>query len=380
MQALKNSNGPSHHKKPQLNSEAFPALSSSAAPSAPPQWITKPKEKSKPVKAKSPPTPKEATYNQVADFPTLPVNNKSKNKKAATPVAQPQPQPKSQPKPQSPPTPTIQTNNTKASKKEKRKQASLLDEESNDYTYVNGLSDKFSKQQIKEAYNAAVNVNNNQNVELDRKIKTVETVSSVPNNTDKKRNGGNGDFALAPKEYPPLSKKGNTVPDYPPLTSKKQDTLSKKVANGSVPPGFKARPACDGMTFTNSSGQTFPAPVHTYIPPPDFEQRNRALVKKFAEALGGAAALEDFKVASRAFRDNIISAEDFYQHCRNAMGSHLESLFPDLVALLPDIGKQQELVVGRDVDLEVCSTCGQLVAPRDRISHDTAHWPPLAPH
>lgn len=363
MQALKSNPGVSQHRKPQMSSEAFPALSSTSAPATPPQWITisKSKEKPKPTKPDPPLQPREPSFNPVADFPTLPPN-KSKAKKSLQSQTILQ---------QYHPPPTIQTDN-KISKKDKKKQNNPKKENSEPtYVNLNGLNDKFSKQQIREAYNVAVNDNNNQVTEADKKIKTVDT-STVTMNSEKKANGGNGDFALAAKDYPPLNPKSSN------------SVSSKKMPNGNVPPGFsqKTRPACDGMTFTNSAGQTFPAPVHSYIPPPDFEQRNRALVNKFAEALGGAVALENFKVASRAFRDNILNADEFYQHCKTAMGPHFESLFTDLVALLPDIAKQQELMVGRNLEscLEVCATCGQLVAPGDRASHESAHWPPLAPH
>lgn len=284
-------------------------------------------------------------------------------------MSQPTPHPQPQPE-------------TKLTKKEKRKQNNIKKENSEppNITYVNGISENFTKQQMKEAYNAAM-MNDSPSVEIDTKIKTiVETPSTV--NAEKKRNGGNGDFSFASKDYPPLSKNSNAAPSKSAnaLTRSAKDVLSS-MPNGNAPPGFKSRPACDGMTFTNSSGQTFSAPVHTYIPPPDFEQRNRALVKKFAAALGDAAAVEDFKVASRAFRDSIISAEEFREHCAAAMGSKLDEVLPELVALLPDIAKQQELVVGRPLpELSPCATCGQLLAPSDLGAHDSAHWPPLSTH
>ncbi|KAJ8730213.1 hypothetical protein PYW07_017251 [Mythimna separata] len=346
MQALKSNHVQCHHKKAPLSSEAFPALSATSAPVAPPQWITvsKSKEKQKPSKPSPPPTPREPSFNPVSDFPTLPINmTKSKSKKQAQPQ---------------PPPPPQNIENTKLSKKEKKKQNSKKENLLDTYN-VNGTNDK---KLLKESY-ASVNANNNNQTVEDKKIKSVDaTVDS-----EKNRNGGNGDFSLAAKDYPPLnSRSDNSLP-------------TKKMANGSVPPGFKPRPACDGMTFTNSAGQTFSAPLHTYMPPPNFEHRNRALVKKFAVALGGPEAVEQFKTASRAFRDSSISAEQFHQHCRTALGAQFEAVFPELVALLPDIAKQQELMVGRSEELHMCATCGQLLAPADRAAHNTQHWPPLAP-
>ncbi|KAH9642126.1 hypothetical protein HF086_007436, partial [Spodoptera exigua] len=356
MQALKHNHVQSHPKKAQLSSEAFPALSSTAAPVAPPQWITvsKSKDKQKPSKPEPPPQPREPSFNPVADFPTLPVNTSKSKKKQ-----QPPPQPTQQP----PPSQNTNNDNTKLTKKEKKKQNSKKENLLDTYN-VNGTNDK---KLLRESY-ASVNANNNIQPAEDKKVKTVDTVPSGTVNPERNRNGGNGDFSLADKDYPPLnSRSENCIP-------------SKKVMNGSVPPGFKPRPACDGMTFTNSAGQTFSAPLHTYIPPPNFEHRNRALVKKFAVALGGDAAVEDFKVASRAFRDSSISAEQFHAHCRAALGAQFEAVFPELVALLPDIAKQQELVVARApaAGLAPCAVCGQLLAPADAAPHHAHHWPALA--
>lgn len=373
MRAFKNNQTNSQPKKKQLDSEAFPALSSSSAPAAPPQWITvsKSKEKGKPKPDPPPATTREPGFNPVADFPTLPVNTKSKIKKSQ-PQIQTQPLTiRTQPTtPRSQPTNNnISTENNK-NKKDKKKQNNK-NHNPVDFDMVNGF-DELDIDMKKEYIAPSVN-NNNNSGETDRKIKTITDTPT----TTAQRNTGNGHFNLALKEYPPLNPRAD---NFQPPVPKIDNFASKIVQNGSVPSGNKKRPPCDGMTFTNSAGQTFPAPVHTYIPPPGFEQRNRALVKKFAMALGDAEAVEDFKVASRAFRDSIISAEEFYEHCKAALGSQLESVFPDLVALLPDIAKQQELVVGRDFgsSLEVCSTCGQLVSTNDRIAHDTAHWPPLS--
>lgn len=371
MQALKKTKSSQQMKKPQMSSEAFPALSASAAPTAPPQWIKIAKSKEKPKPAKTPSPPKEPNFNPAADFPGLPVNNKQKPKKVAA-----APQIASMPSSQYAVS-SVGAAGTKSAKKEKKKNNTKKENVADDIDF--SFAD--DRQLVREARDASAsqvlaNMNNNQTVSVnEQKLKTLE--QPVP---EKNRNGGNGDFALKAKDYPALG--GNATKPVPTKTpAKTMATMaSKPVANG-VPPGFsKPRPPCDGMTFTNSSGQQFSAPLHSYIPPPAFESRNHALVKKFAVALGGTEAFEGFKVASRAFRDSMISADDFYQHCQSALGSKLDDVFPELVALLPDIAKQQELVVGRKAgsQLDVCSVCGQLLAPTDRVTHDTIHWPPLS--
>lgn len=377
MQAMKSNPAPAQRKKPQTASaEAFPALSSSSTPSNPPQWITisKSKEKQKPIKP-DPTPPRDQAFNQGADFPGLPFN-KTKPKKQTTP--QPIKSPFAQPIKTAPnPFVVPETKSKKDKKKSISKKENMIEEPTAPLVQVNGLDKKYARDHsLTEA-----NLNNNNEV-VDRKIKTIDTVPAAVA-PEKNKNTGNGNFSLAAKEFPSLNPKAKNQPipnakiEYPRENKKIPNGNASKASN--APPGFKQRPACDGMTFTNSSGQTFPAPVHAYIPPPNFEARNRTLVKKFAIALGGAAAVDNFKVASRAFRDSSISSEEFYEHCKNAMGAQLDTVFSDLVALLPDIAKQQELVVGRNLNLEICPTCGQVVDPNDSIAHDSAHWPPLAP-
>ncbi|XP_053607927.1 E3 ubiquitin-protein ligase ZNF598 [Plodia interpunctella] len=342
MNALKSKQQSFQARKPSHGGEAFPALSGGGAPAAPPQWITVSSKGAKPGKAKEKPNrpepPPQPSFNPFADFPTLPVNNSkpisnAKPKKTLATPTQP---------------PVIHTE-SKASKKDKKKQNNnaAKKENVNEFAHVNGAIDK---KIAREMSYVGIGVDDSPNAEVQKKVKTVEAAAAAASEGD--RNGGHGDFTLAARDYPPLS----------------------------AWPAKRERPLCNGLTFTNSSGQTFSAPLHAYIPPVDFERRNRELVKKFAVALGGAAAVEEFKVASRAFRDGVIAAEEFYSHCRAALGAQLEAVFPELVALLPDIAKQQELVVGRAAGaLAACDSCGQLLAPADRGPHAAAHWPPLAP-
>ncbi|XP_050670771.1 E3 ubiquitin-protein ligase ZNF598 [Leptidea sinapis] len=351
MQSYKNNKSNHQQKKSPPSAEAFPALTSSSAPIAPPQWITvsKSNSKAKQTRKQPEPPPREPKYNPVADFPSLPVNSKPKKKVQI----QPQPQPTVNPIADS-------------AKKNKKKQ-NTSKKENNDANFANGVVER------DEYILASVNVNNTSS-EADRKIKTIS--EKPAENTSKSQRS---DFALAAKEYPPLNPHAPSCVNVVNTGSVTLNNIvSRPAVNGKTPPGFKKRPPCDGMTFTNSSGQTFCAPVHEYIPPPDYELRNRLLVKKFAAALGDSAAMEDFKVASQAFRDSIIDADEFYRHCESVLGSKMDAVFAELIALLPDIAKQQELAVGRDVNLSVCSTCGQLISGADSISHDTAHWPPLA--
>lgn len=65
------------------------------------------------------------------------------------------------------------------------------------------------------------------------------------------------------------------------------------------------------------------------------------LVSIFKQTLKTAEALGEFKTISQMFRENSYSAMPYYDHCRVALGDRFAEIFPELLSLLPDIGKQQ---------------------------------------
>jgi hypothetical protein len=82
-----------------------------------------------------------------------------------------------------------------------------------------------------------------------------------------------------------------------------------------------------------------------FQPPVNFEQRNASLVQRVSQALqqqkrpGG---LGKFRQLSSQFRQGSIDAIEYYEQCKDAMGDKVfMELFPELLALLPDIRKQQ---------------------------------------
>lgn len=145
----------------------------------------------------------------------------------------------------------------------------------------------------------------------------------------------------------------------------------------------------NGLTFTNSSGESYSivpdnakqSKNYPYISPPDFRQRNQNLVAKVGEVLGDQEPIEEFRYLSGLFRQGVCDAETYYKRCRAAMGaSTFESVFSELLVLLPDITKQQELfkihkkeVSGQIKNLELCATCGQILKSADLQSHLSNH-------
>lgn len=146
----------------------------------------------------------------------------------------------------------------------------------------------------------------------------------------------------------------------------------------------------NGLTFTNSSGESYSIlpdnskhdSAYNYVHPPEFQKRNKCLVAKVNEVLMQHDQIEEFRYISGLFRQGTCSAQDYYTHCREVMGlSAFENVFLELLVLLPDIEKQQELFKvhkkesGNKIKgLEICATCGQVLKNgSDFRTHMTSH-------
>lgn len=163
------------------------------------------------------------------------------------------------------------------------------------------------------------------------------------------------------------------------------------------PPGFSIKynsldglHGSNGLTFTNSSGESYSIlpdnsskhATHAYVSPPDFQKRNTCLVAKLNAILVEQDRIEEFRYVSGLFRGGTCDAQEYYAHCREVMGaSAFESVFPELLVLLPDITKQQELfrvhkreAGGKAKGLEMCATCGQVLKNgSDFRTHMSSH-------
>uniref|UniRef100_T1IS92 RING-type E3 ubiquitin transferase n=1 Tax=Strigamia maritima TaxID=126957 RepID=T1IS92_STRMM len=123
-----------------------------------------------------------------------------------------------------------------------------------------------------------------------------------------------------------------------------------------------------------------------YKPPDNFQQRNFDLIKKIQVMFNNSAAsFGDFKTLSGQFRQNEITADYYYEQCMTLLGnSDFSQVFPELLVLLPDIRKQQELLLVNkrlqknsksDVEkkVNVCSACQQVLAKQDFAVHKLRH-------
>ncbi|XP_014240211.1 E3 ubiquitin-protein ligase ZNF598 isoform X2 [Cimex lectularius] len=141
------------------------------------------------------------------------------------------------------------------------------------------------------------------------------------------------------------------------------------------PPGFTAM---NGASFPPLGGDNLG--LGEYIPPLNFEKRNNALVDKVANALGSDSWVQ-FKDISMAYRSGIVSPDDYYKHCRLSMTEKIfAQLFPELLALLPDINKQEQLWTLYSMDneadkskLKKCAVCRQVVRSGDFSEHYSRH-------
>ncbi|XP_058830095.1 E3 ubiquitin-protein ligase ZNF598 [Topomyia yanbarensis] len=172
------------------------------------------------------------------------------------------------------------------------------------------------------------------------------------------------------------------------------------------PPGFSnvtlnsvAR-NINNLTFTSSSGESYnilPG-TYSYVAPSNASKRNQTLVTHFQRALKKPDALAEFRTISQMFRDGSYNPAPYYEHCKAALGERFVEIFPELLALLPNITKQQELylVYCQDLksqskasdsstggtkgaksaaaQLEVCQVCKQVLVRDDLTEHFQSHY------
>jgi len=88
-----------------------------------------------------------------------------------------------------------------------------------------------------------------------------------------------------------------------------------------------------------------------------------------------------FKDISGQFRAGKIGSQSYFSQCRELVVSHkFNKFFPELLVLLPDINKQQELFMiyhaensSNVASLAECSTCGQVTLLRENDTHAETH-------
>ncbi|XP_013922712.1 PREDICTED: zinc finger protein 598-like, partial [Thamnophis sirtalis] len=228
-----------------------------------------------------------------------------------------------------------------------------------------------------------------------------------------KKPSGGGQCLLPQEDFPAL---GNTGPPRMPpppgfnsvvLLNSPPPPPGLSVPPSKPPPGFTPIP-------TTGTSENAPASVKEpklcqgpYLILENFQQRNIQLIQSIREFLQeDESQFNKFKMYSGQFRQGLISAEQYYKSCQELLGENFNKIFNELLVLLPDTAKQQELLSAyqdlkvkapagssspsstrskknrkgvwhteppSDLDCCVCPTCQQVLTQQDLVSHQALH-------
>uniref|UniRef100_A0A8V5G9D7 RING-type E3 ubiquitin transferase n=1 Tax=Melopsittacus undulatus TaxID=13146 RepID=A0A8V5G9D7_MELUD len=218
---------------------------------------------------------------------------------------------------------------------------------------------------------------------------------------------------LPQEDFPALGSSGSARMPPPPgfntvvLLKNPPPPPGLSVPVSKPPPGFAVIPSTnitDPVT-TDTSGlpNSRPKPRHgSYLIPENFQQRNIQLIQSIKEFLqSDESKFNKFKTHSGQFRQGLISAAQYYRSCRELLGENFRKIFKELLVLLPDTAKQQELLSAHndfrlkekqssskpkknkrnvwqtdsnsELDCSICPTCQQVLTPQDVGTHKALH-------
>ncbi|XP_076865269.1 E3 ubiquitin-protein ligase ZNF598 isoform X2 [Brachyhypopomus gauderio] len=173
------------------------------------------------------------------------------------------------------------------------------------------------------------------------------------------------------------------------------------------PPGFTGVPLNSNVVEPTVPISNRPAPsLGTYHMPENFKERNMDLIQSIKNFLkNDESKFNEFRNYSGQFRQGVISAGQYHKSCQLLLGDSFNRVFNELLVLLPDTRKQQELLTAHadckaletqqhgskppknkkkawqtnafssslDLDCQVCPTCKQVLALKDFNTHKTLH-------
>ncbi|XP_028311076.1 E3 ubiquitin-protein ligase ZNF598 [Gouania willdenowi] len=179
------------------------------------------------------------------------------------------------------------------------------------------------------------------------------------------------------------------------------------------PPGFTGIPLNSNVVepAPTTANQAPSVSSSAYLMPEDFQQRNLELIQSIKKLLNNEeSTFNQFKNYSAQFRQGVISAAQYHRSCKDLLGDNFNRIFNELLVLLPDTSKQQELLTAHadckaleklsgtgggkknrskknawqtpttgaigeqsELDCQVCPTCRQVLATKDFNSHKTLH-------
>ncbi|XP_077591188.1 E3 ubiquitin-protein ligase ZNF598 [Stigmatopora nigra] len=235
----------------------------------------------------------------------------------------------------------------------------------------------------------------------------------------------NTDVLVEPEEDFPALKTKKPPPGFKPSFPVKSSTPAPSAPMPPPPPGLgllatKPPPGFTGIPLNSNVVETPPLAVNLlpktsdcgYLVPEDFNKRNLELIQSIRKYLNDdESKFNQFKNYSAQFRQGLLSAAQYHHSCKDLLGDDFNRIFNELLVLLPDTVKQQELLTAHgdckamekqsgggggkknkikknawqvasmpgnanaaaELDCQVCPTCKQVVAPKDFNSHKTLH-------
>ncbi|CAJ1076451.1 E3 ubiquitin-protein ligase ZNF598 [Xyrichtys novacula] len=218
--------------------------------------------------------------------------------------------------------------------------------------------------------------------------------------------------ALITKNPPPGFKSSFPMKASAPAPSSTMPPPGLGISATKPPPGFTGIPLNSNVVEPAPTSVNPPAKMSSngYLVPEDFQQRNLELIQCIRKYLhNDESQFNEFKNYSAQFRQGVISAAQYHHSCKDLLGDDFNHIFNELLVLLPDTGKQQELLTAHgdskalekqsgtgggkknknkknawqrpttgdnaaaELDCQVCPTCRQVLAPKDFNSHKTLH-------
>ncbi|XP_059572473.1 E3 ubiquitin-protein ligase ZNF598 isoform X1 [Alligator mississippiensis] len=210
---------------------------------------------------------------------------------------------------------------------------------------------------------------------------------------------------LPQEDFPALGSSGPArmpPPGFNSVVLLKSPPPGLSVSVSKPPPGFPVIPSTNvSEPVTTSLKEPTPS-QGTYLIPEHFQQRNIQLIQSIKEFLqSDESRFNKFKTHSGQFRQGLMSAAQYYKSCRDLLGDNFRRIFNELLVLLPDTAKQQELLsahndfkvqekqgsnkprknkknawetdTGADLDCCICPTCKQVLTHQDLATHKALH-------
>lgn len=207
-------------------------------------------------------------------------------------------------------------------------------------------------------------------------------------------------LAAASQRKKPLGFKGDNLSSKAPPPG-----LSKPANLSKPPPGFIQQPIPIGVANLVNENGAMPMSADLtnfqYTQPSDFINRNQMLIQTIQSlCTDNPQKFLDFKTLSGEFRRSEIDASTYYYRCEETLGKEkFSEIFPELMVLLPDIDKQQELLSVHMASLKheekqkssnkfkdskgawtpsatsflTCQTCRQVLVRQDYNKHVSSH-------